>query len=121
MPFKISDLMINDLSKPPIPIPARTCNPITRAICFNTNPAAPICPCQCTYAGDAAYDVGDPAESLPTLKEQLRRQLAEVERQQAALETDLLPESVEEVDDLVKKLTYALEVLGDLRARLAGE
>jgi hypothetical protein len=65
--------------------------------------------------------MGDPAESLPTLKEQLRRQLAEVERQQVALETDLLPESVEEVDALVKKLTYALEVLGDLRARLAGE
>jgi hypothetical protein len=108
MPFKIRDLMISDLSEPPHPIPFRTCNPITRAICFNTN-----------LGIDDMGDPGDPLASLATLKEQLKRQLAEVERQQAVLEKGLIPQSVEEVDALTNKLTNALEELKALRAKLA--
>jgi hypothetical protein len=111
MPFKIKDLMINDLSQPPLPIQFRTCNPVTRggADWINTTPI---------------QDMGDPAEfqaSLAILKEQLRGQLAGVEKLEAALEKGFLPESVGETDALMAKLTDALEVLRVHRATFAGD
>jgi|SRR5277367_208295 len=115
MAFKIRDLMINDLSGQPNQIDFHTkCTAVTQSPdCFNSILATPI------------YDIGDPAEflaSLATLKEQLRRQLAGVEKLEAALEKRLLPESVEEIDALSDKLTGALEDLRALKAqKLAGD
>lgn len=126
MAFKIKDLMINDLSKTGFagPHPERTCNPITRAICFDTfDQATPIYFCLCTFgSGGAPFDPSDPGESLTsleTLKEQLKQQLDQIEKRQSDLGKNLAPQTVEEVDDLSAKLREALEHLSQLRAELA--
>jgi hypothetical protein len=54
--------------------------------------------------------------SLSALKEELKRQLAQIEQQEAAAEEALSPKTVEEVDMLTKTLNDAL---GDLRIRRA--
>ncbi len=57
--------------------------------------------------------------TLSALKEQLKEQLAQVERQEAATEQGLLPQTVEEVDTLTKKLQEALDELKARRAELS--
>jgi hypothetical protein len=56
---------------------------------------------------------------LSTLKDQLKQQLAEVEKQEAAAQASLQPQTVEEVDTLTKKLQEALEELKARRAELS--
>jgi len=56
--------------------------------------------------------------ALAALKEQLKEQIAEIEKQQAAIEESLLPKTVEEVDMLTKKLKEALEELEARRKEL---
>jgi hypothetical protein len=74
--------------------------------------------------GDKARDTEtSSAESLAALsilKEQLKQQLVEVEREQAAIEKSLLPQTVEQVDDLSRKLTEALQELKELKLELSG-
>jgi hypothetical protein len=66
--------------------------------------------------------VGGPPEdavsALSALKEQLRQQLDEVERQEKAIEESLRPQTVAEVDNLQKKLQDAMEELRKLRPEL---
>lgn len=52
------------------------------------------------------------------MKEQLKQQLAEVEKQEKATEESLRPQSVTQVDELQKKLEAALEELKSRRAEL---
>jgi hypothetical protein len=83
----------------------------------------------CTFMGTCrpsvvtVLDTGVTKENsltaLSTLKDQLRQQLAEVEKQQATLEAGLLPQTVEEVDKLSNKLHEALEELKARRAELS--
>ena len=56
---------------------------------------------------------------LAVLKEQLKQQLAEVEKQETAAEASLQPQTVEEVDALAEKLREALEELKARRAELS--
>lgn len=49
--------------------------------------------------------------ALAALKEQLKQQIAEIEKQQAAIEERLLPQTVEEIDTLAEKLHVAIEEL----------
>jgi hypothetical protein len=56
--------------------------------------------------------------SLSALKEQLKQQLADVEKQQQATEDSLRPNTVAQVDELQKKLQDALEELKARRAEL---
>ena len=60
----------------------------------------------------------DSLAALSVLKEQLTQQLAVVEREQAALEKGLAPQTVEEVDMLTDKLNEALKELKTRRADL---
>ena len=65
--------------------------------------------------------VGAPESSLAALsalKEQLKQQLAAVEKQEKATEESLRPQTVAEVDDLLKKLGEAVEELKSRRAEL---
>ena len=57
--------------------------------------------------------------ALSALKEELKQQLAEVEKQHAEASASLLPQTVEQVDELTKKLQDALEELKSRRAELA--
>jgi hypothetical protein len=86
--------------------------------------------CGCTYGCTVSHPLQPiaPAESgqlavaaLSALKEQLKQQLAEVEKQQAAAEADLQPQTVEDVDTLTKKLKDALDELKARRAELSGK
>jgi hypothetical protein len=52
------------------------------------------------------------------LKEQLKQQLAAVEKQHGAAEESLRPQTVAQVDDLQKKLEAALEELKARRTEL---
>jgi hypothetical protein len=61
----------------------------------------------------------DSLNALSALKEQLKQQLAEVEKQQAAAAESTLPQTVEEVDMLTKKLNDALEELKVRRSELS--
>lgn len=56
--------------------------------------------------------------ALSALKEQLKQQLAEVEKQEKATEESLRPQSVAQVDELQKKLEGALEELKSRRKEL---
>jgi hypothetical protein len=58
---------------------------------------------------------------LTALKEQLRQDLAEIERQEKAAEESLSPQTVAEVDDLTAKLQGALEELKHRRAELSAK
>ncbi|MGD0630560.1 MAG: hypothetical protein ABR987_14610 [Terracidiphilus sp.] len=79
----------------------------------------------CTRQGERAKDEGtSSAESLAALsilKEQLKHQLAEVEKEQAAIEKSMLPQTIEQVDDLSAKLTEALKELKELRHELSSK
>lgn len=127
MAFKVKDLMINDLSEPGLgpPFQNRTCNPITRgagAACFTSFLVTGIDTGFGTFGGAGAlnpFDPGESLESLSNLKEQLKQQLAQIEKQHAALEKNLQPQTVEEVDALSTKLNEALDELRALRAKLA--
>ena len=59
--------------------------------------------------------------ALSALKDQLRQQLAEVEKLHSAAEAGMKPQTVEEVDMLTEKLNDALEELKSRRAELAGK
>jgi hypothetical protein len=78
-----------------------------------------------TEEGERAVDQGTSSgtsfAALSALKEQLKKQLAEVEKEQAAMEESLLPQTVEQVDDLSQKLSDALEELKSLRQKLSSK
>ena len=59
------------------------------------------------------------AEGLGALKEQLKRQLAAIEKQEQAAEEALKPQTVSQVDQLMKKLQEAMDELKTRRAELA--
>jgi hypothetical protein len=59
--------------------------------------------------------------ALSALKDQLKQQLAEVEKLHSAAEAGMKPQTVEEVDALTKKLNDALDELKSRRAELAGK
>ena len=56
--------------------------------------------------------------ALSALKEQLKQQLAEVEKQEQATEESLRPQTVAQVDELLQKLEAAAEELKSRRAEL---
>jgi hypothetical protein len=76
-----------------------------------------------TWEGTKAKDAGTSSAAsfaaLSILKEQLKQQLAEVEKEQAAVEESLLPQTVEQVDELSKKLTEALQELKVIKQKLS--
>ena len=57
--------------------------------------------------------------ALSALKDQLKAQLAEVDKQHQAASDSLLPQTVEEVDSLTQKLQGAIDELKNRRAELA--
>jgi hypothetical protein len=61
------------------------------------------------------------AASLRELKEQLQQALAEIERQEREQEAAALPRSVEEADELERRLKGALQELQDHRRTLENE
>jgi hypothetical protein len=136
MAFKIKDLMINILSSEPnvrggvpfcTPVSEETavlrCNNLTFPwACGPHTYGCTFFTLHCTPASDPTFPFGGSPLSvaaLATLKEQLKRQLAEIEKQQAAAEENLLPKTVEEVDMLTKKLNDALDELKGRRAELS--
>ena len=60
----------------------------------------------------------DRLAGLSALKEQLKRQVADLEKQQNATEESLRPQTVAQVDDLQRKLEAALEELKARRVEL---
>jgi hypothetical protein len=69
-----------------------------------------------------AMTASSPEDSLAVLsvlKDQLQKQLVEVEREQAVLERNLAPKTVAEVDMLTGKLNDALKELKTRRVELA--
>jgi hypothetical protein len=56
---------------------------------------------------------------LAALKQQLKQQLAEVEKQEAAISESLQPQTVSQVDQLMQKLQDAMEELKGKRTALA--
>lgn len=114
-----------------VPWPLDTCGActaITRGHCtactFVTNIDCTNISCgDCTWEGEKAKDAGASSaasfEALSILKEQLKKQLAEVEKEQTELEKCLLPQTVEQVDDLSKKLTEAIQELKVIRQKLS--
>ena len=117
MAFKVRDLMINYLPS----APPGQCEASTPFLCGASMFATvnPTCSCgpRTGFFGFEASPVNSLA-SLSDLKEQLKRQLIEVEKQEAATEESLQPQSVDEVDLLMQKLTDALEELKGRRAEL---
>ncbi|MGO9339442.1 MAG: hypothetical protein ACLPY1_18240 [Terracidiphilus sp.] len=99
--------------------PCTACTVVTRGECTNITCG------DFTWEGTKAKDAGSSSaasfEALLILKEQLKQQLAEVEKEQAALEKCLLPQTVEQVDDLSKKLTEALQELKVLKQKLSSK
>jgi len=114
MAFKIKDLMINLL-----PSETQGCG-CTVMTCGETDI------CGETYDTDDEFVVVlrrrprmASRAALSALKEELKRRLAEVEKRQAAAEERLLPQTLEEIDMLTKKLNDALEELKGRRAALS--
>src|SRR5271166_3045658 len=138
MAFKIKDLMVSILplgNNPPCHPPTRLivypyptppyaynppCHPPTRYVEYPYPPPChpPTWLCLPTVPPD---DPTATFQALSILKEQLKQQLAEVEKQQAAIEDCLLPKTIEEVDKLSEKLTEALKELKARRAELSRE
>jgi septal ring factor EnvC (AmiA/AmiB activator) len=115
MAFKIKDLMINDLSEP-----RGYQDPFYPIITCSCGPRSLVLACGCTFGSGGPLSPFDPAaslESLKALREQLKQQIAEIDKQEAILEQEL-PPTVEEVDKLSAKLTEALEALREHRANL---
>jgi hypothetical protein len=84
------------------------CNPVTGIACGGGSTDTGYLPLYRTHS----------AEALATLREHLKRQLANVERLHAAAEENLRPQTIEEVDMLTAKLNEALEELKARRADL---
>src|SRR5208283_4932368 len=138
MAFKIKDLMVSILplgNNPPCHPPTRRvvypypappyaynplCHPPTRYVEYPYPPPChpPTWLCLPTVPPD---DPTATFQALSILKEQLKQQLAEVEKQQAAIEDCLLPKTIQEVDKLSEKLTEALKELRERRAELSRE
>ena len=99
--------------------PCTACTVVSRGECAFTTCGF------CTWQDGKAKDEGTwSAESLAALsilKGQLKQQLAEVEKEQAEIEKSLLPQTVEQVDDLSKKLTEALQELKVLKQKLSSK
>jgi hypothetical protein len=127
MAFKIKDLMINVVPSDPHGRGTPTdCTAITnptlgpgQVVLFGFIPCS-FAQCGATVIPtDLFQSHGSSVAALSTLKEQLKQQLAEVEKRQAAAEESLLPNTVEEVDMLTKKLNDALDELKGRRAELS--
>jgi len=129
MAFKIKDLMIHLPTERGGPHPTYLCSG-----CPTSRPIVPPLSQFCTYTavtqvtlwqiltpltvGFLATSQEDSLTTLAVLKEQLTQQLAEVEREQTALEKGMAPQTVEEVDMLTDKLNEALKELKARRAEL---
>jgi hypothetical protein len=104
---------------PTITITCGACTAVTDTNCINVSCGI------FTWEGWKAKDAGTASATslaaLSILKEQLKQQLAEVEKEQAAVEESLLPQTVEQVDDLSKKLTEALQELKVLKQKLSSK
>lgn len=127
MAFRVKDLMISDVSgsEGPDPLGLLTgkncCRPASGGILFS---------CWCWWwwcgpgavAGQTPYlDRGDPAarrEQLALLKAQLKEELAQIEKEEEALEARLKPQTVAEVESLQHKMREAVEELEKLKAEL---
>jgi DNA-binding transcriptional MerR regulator len=129
MAYKIKDLTVQLAKRPGIHRPFNTCSgcarsniiPVLSELCFGPGLTqvtlwqilTPV-----TLAFRASSDE-DSLAALSTLKEQLKQQLSEVEREQAALEKSMAPQTIEEVDMLTDKLNDALKELKARRVELA--
>jgi hypothetical protein len=85
--------------------------------------ALPLTPCPPnTIVGPLTFQPGgDPAsalEHLAALKAQLKEALAEIEREQEALESSQKPKTVDEVENLQYKMRQAMEELENLKKEL---
>ena len=74
--------------------------------------------CQATGNDPNGPSVASTSDALLQLREQLKQQLAVVEKQYAAAQENLKPQTVEQVDLLTSKLNDALEELKTRRAEL---
>jgi hypothetical protein len=99
--------------------------------CTSPTCGCSVCSGQCTCSGHPSCSPGshlteaqvaqapeDRFAGLSALKEQLKQQLAAVEKQHSAAEESLRPQTVAEVDDLQKKLEAALDELKARRTEL---
>jgi hypothetical protein len=95
------------------------CTAVTHGNCTNITCG------DCTWDRAKAENAGTSPDAslaaLSILKEQLKQQLAEVETEQAAIEKSMLPQTVEQVDELSAKLTDALRELEALRRELSSK
>jgi signal transduction histidine kinase len=65
---------------------------------------------------------GDPAvvsQQLAALKVQLQQELAEIEKQQEAVNASLKPQTIAQVDELLGKMREAIDELEKRKAELA--
>jgi hypothetical protein len=113
MAFKIKDLMVH---VPSTGSPVRGRDIAERCTQLTTNVT--------TIPTTNLFDLAGYSESvsiavLSTLKEQLKLQLAEVEKLEVVAEQRLLPKTIKEVDMLTQKFTDALGVLKAYRLELA--
>ena len=99
-PFKVKDLMINDLSEP---APGRhenrrlpKCGPSVHPQKSSTGLGTCFV-CFGSHDPFARFDPEVSPESLKALREQLKQQIEEIDQQEAILEQKL-PQTVEEVD-----------------------
>lgn len=138
MAFRVKDLLINVGSTSrgrrrygmfadcdPFSITASTGNCITGPTHGETMIWSRFCSLLCcgalTAAGPGPVGPGDPvewAEQLAILKADLKEALAEVERQERAVEETLKPRDVAEVEELEGKLNEALTELERIKAQL---
>lgn len=137
MDFKVRDLMVRVLpqtaaERPGViggTITAAPCTCITRCgvytecgffTCFGTCECTLTCtPGSCTTSAWCAAPTPQArAEVLAQLREQLRRQLEQVDSEGATLEEALRPQTVAQVDLLERKLRGALDDLEGQRAAL---
>jgi hypothetical protein len=116
MEFKSKDLLISSIPSEPLNcgFSFLWCTPF---LCFGS---LLLCGGTETFCHRSAL-VTSPSQSLAslaTLKEQLKQQIAEIEKQQAAIEKGLSPQTVEEIDVLEGKLHVAIEELKIRKAEL---
>jgi hypothetical protein len=116
-----------------------SCDPCTQGCTCSVGCSSPTCGCSvCSGQGSCGASCGptcghptlielagvtqapeDRLTGLAALKEQLKRQLADVEKQHSATEESLRPQTVAQVDQLQSKLEAALEELKARRTELA--
>jgi hypothetical protein len=131
MAFKIKDLMINVLPSDPLGCGhTNDCTPTHETTLHDIWNIFLLAGGRCTFFSlvqcgatigptDIYQSQGSSVTALSALKEQLKRHLAEVEKQQAAAEERLQPQTVEEIDMLTNKLNDALQELKGRRAELS--